>query len=83
MHSPSASTNYSVGGWDKQLSKKPDMKKWKVIVNLYQAQDLIAADDDGSSDPICEIYFSGWIFKSKPLENTLNPVYTILLGFLY
>lgn len=50
------------------------MKKWKVIVNLYQAQDLIAADDDGSSDPICEIYFAGWIFKSKYLENTLNPV---------
>ena len=50
------------------------MKRWKIIVNLYQAQDLIAADDDGSSDPICEIYFWGRIFRSQPIENTLNPV---------
>ena len=79
MHSPNASTNYKIGGWDQQLTKKPEMKKWKVIVNLYQAQDLIAADDNGSSDPICEIYFSGWIFKSKPIEATLNPVKLLAL----
>lgn len=71
--------NLSIGRWDKPLMKKPDMKKWKIIVNLYQAMDLISADDNGSSDPICEIYFAGFIFSSPPLMNTLNPVRDMFL----
>lgn len=28
--------NFSIGNWDRQVEKKKNMKKWKIIVNLYQ-----------------------------------------------
>ena len=71
---PTVNMNLSIGDWDNVLKRKTNIKKWNIVLNLYQAQDLIAADEDGTSDPICEIYYNGWINKSKPIENTLNPV---------
>ena len=47
--------------WDDDWYREParNLNRYKLICNIYQAKDLIAGDDSGTSDPLVRIFYYG------------------------
>jgi len=85
---PDIFEDMSTGGWDKPLGK-PNYRMGYLFANLYHAQDLIPADNDGNSDPFYTISYYGVEegHEKEHIKSTLNPVNVVeikrvYLGFL-
>lgn len=63
-------------GWDKTLGK-PNYRMGYLYANLYHAQDLIPADNDGNSDPFYTISYYGVEegHDDEHIKSSLNPVW--------
>ncbi|OMJ83746.1 hypothetical protein SteCoe_15288 [Stentor coeruleus] len=70
-----------IGKWHLRPMMTPEkkIKKAQLYFNLYQCRDLPAADSDGQSDPYVEIYCNGTTCKSEVIENTLNPMWYVVI----
>jgi len=68
-----AISDLSMGGWNQTLQKKIQ-RKGLILAHIYQAQDLLPADEDGNSDPFLEASFYGVEAKTPTVNDTLNPV---------
>lgn len=55
--------------------KKPEAIPIMVAVNVFQAKGLPAGDDDGSGDPVVQVYHYGTRQRSSIFLKTLNPVW--------
>lgn len=58
------------------------IKPQKLIVNIYQATELIGADSDGLSDPYFQLYHYGQMYKSEPVKNNLSPIFCKRVVFI-
>jgi hypothetical protein len=72
---PDIFDDLSTGGWDKPLGK-PNYRMGYLYANIYHAQDLIPADNDGNSDPFYTISYYGVEegHDNEHIKSTLNPV---------
>ena len=72
---PEIFEDMSSGGWDKPLAI-PNYGRGFLFANLYHAQDLIPADNDGNSDPFYTISYYGVEIghEREHIKSTLNPV---------
>ena len=50
-------------------------ERYVLVIDLICAEELLAGDDDGSTDPIFCINYMGVQIVSSKKEKTLNPVY--------
>lgn len=73
------------GRWDRDISTwKEKVAKYKhgyLMANVYHAQDLIPADEDGNSDPFFTFSYYGHEEKSEIINGSLNPVNLYALLF--
>lgn len=46
-----------------------------LMVNLFNAQNLIPGDDNGKSDPYCQVEYYGKKGRSVTIDDSLNPIY--------
>eukprot|EP00004_Rigifila_ramosa_P003995 TRINITY_DN1437_c1_g3_i2.p1 TRINITY_DN1437_c1_g3~~TRINITY_DN1437_c1_g3_i2.p1 ORF type:complete len:1074 (-),score=257.30 TRINITY_DN1437_c1_g3_i2:75-3296(-) len=53
----------------------PRLEKYMLRAHIYQGRHLVAADDDGSSDPYCVLKVNGKKVKTTVKEKTLYPVW--------
>ena len=71
-------SDLSCGKWDRNISSwKEKVKNYNhgfLMANVYHAQDLIPADEDGNSDPFFTFSFYGNEGKSDIINGSLNPV---------
>mmetsp|Transcript_26555 Transcript_26555/g.23533 ORF Transcript_26555/g.23533 Transcript_26555/m.23533 type:complete len:547 (-) Transcript_26555:46-1686(-) len=67
--------------WDKPVEHKIPTKQWRIFVNLYQAQGLTAADDNGVSDPFVKVYFMGTEKQTTIVKETVNPIWNERIEF--
>jgi hypothetical protein len=71
-------SDLKTGKWDRNISTlKKEMENKKhgyLIANVYHAQDLIPADEDGNSDPFFTFSFYGYQEQSEIINASLNPV---------
>uniref|UniRef100_A0AAY4DXW4 C2 domain-containing protein n=1 Tax=Denticeps clupeoides TaxID=299321 RepID=A0AAY4DXW4_9TELE len=56
----------------------PDSRYFQLRAHIYQARGIIAADDNGLSDPFTKVVFST---QCQVMEETLSPTWTQLLVF--
>lgn len=74
------------GKWDRNISvwkeKAKNYKHGYLIANVYHAQDLIPADEDGNSDPFFTFSFYGHEEKSEIINGSLNPVTLYYFKFM-
>ena len=54
---------------------KLSTKSYKLIVYIYMARDLDAADNDGFSDPFLEVSYCGKNERTEIIRKTLNPTW--------
>ena len=70
--------------WKKRLGRRPESAKIRCY--LFQCKDLPAADDDGASDPLVQIYSTvdsdsnkqrmlDQVIKTEVVENNLDPMF--------
>lgn len=67
-------TPTEVGNFDVNY-RKPKMIPIYLSVNLFQAKELPAGDEDGSGDPVAQVYHYGTTFRSSIFIDTLSPVW--------
>uniref|UniRef100_W5MHL5 Fer-1 like family member 4 n=1 Tax=Lepisosteus oculatus TaxID=7918 RepID=W5MHL5_LEPOC len=58
-----------------------DSRYFQLRAHLYQARGILAADDNGLSDPFAKVVFSTQCQVTKVLEETLSPTWNELLLF--
>ncbi|KAL4446514.1 hypothetical protein ABPG74_001255 [Tetrahymena malaccensis] len=58
-----------------EQAKKIKPKQTMLHFNLYQCQDLIPGDSNGTSDPFCEVHFYGSTIKFPTKKDTNNPIW--------
>ena len=54
---------------------KPTKKEYQLYIGLYQAKNLLPADETGLSDPFVTIHLGGYTFKSDIIYKRLNPLW--------
>uniref|UniRef100_A0AAY4DVA5 C2 domain-containing protein n=1 Tax=Denticeps clupeoides TaxID=299321 RepID=A0AAY4DVA5_9TELE len=59
----------------------PDSRYFQLRAHIYQARGIIAADDNGLSDPFTKVVFSTQCQVTRVMEETLSPTWTQLLVF--
>ena len=55
------------------LPSRNRYEKIRILVQLYQAKDLIPSDNNGAADPYVSIYHFGSSTQSSVFPQTLNP----------
>jgi Ca2+-dependent lipid-binding protein len=50
-----------------------------LICNVYNCQNLIPADSDGTSDPYVEVNYYGRKAKTQVIDDSINPIYNTRL----
>ncbi|ETV80250.1 hypothetical protein H257_06591 [Aphanomyces astaci] len=68
-----------VSYYDKETLEK--RHKYQVRVNIFQARQLPALDDDGLSDPYAKVRFMGEEKRLKEKKKTVNPTWYETLTF--
>ncbi|XP_028854835.1 fer-1-like protein 4 isoform X2 [Denticeps clupeoides] len=58
-----------------------DSRYFQLRAHIYQARGIIAADDNGLSDPFTKVVFSTQCQVTRVMEETLSPTWTQLLVF--
>ncbi|KAK6479518.1 fer-1-like protein 4 [Huso huso] len=58
-----------------------DSRYFQLRAHLYQARGILAADDNGLSDPFAKVVFSTQCQVTRMLEGTLSPTWSELLFF--
>ncbi|MBN3325149.1 FR1L4 protein, partial [Atractosteus spatula] len=58
-----------------------DSRYFQLRAHLYQARGILAADDNGLSDPFAKVVFSTQCQVTRVLEETLSPTWNELLLF--
>ncbi len=58
--------------WDLTIGEHK-FEEIKLICHVFQAKNLSASDDNGTSDPLVQIYHLGSVSKSSVFPDTLNP----------
>uniref|UniRef100_A0A8C1STD0 Fer-1 like family member 4 n=1 Tax=Cyprinus carpio TaxID=7962 RepID=A0A8C1STD0_CYPCA len=61
------------------LSFHPDSRYFQLRAHIYQARGIIAADDNGLSDPFAKVVFSTQCQLTRVMEETLSPTWCELL----
>uniref|UniRef100_A0A672KT84 Fer-1-like protein 4 n=1 Tax=Sinocyclocheilus grahami TaxID=75366 RepID=A0A672KT84_SINGR len=61
------------------LSFYPDSRYFQLRAHIYQARGIIAADDNGLSDPFAKVVFSTQCQVTRVMEETLSPTWSELL----
>uniref|UniRef100_A0A8C8M032 C2 domain-containing protein n=1 Tax=Oncorhynchus tshawytscha TaxID=74940 RepID=A0A8C8M032_ONCTS len=59
----------------------PDSRYFQLRAHIYQARGIVAADDNGLSDPFTKVVFSTQCQVSRVMEETLSPTWCELLLF--
>uniref|UniRef100_A0AAY4DVH4 C2 domain-containing protein n=1 Tax=Denticeps clupeoides TaxID=299321 RepID=A0AAY4DVH4_9TELE len=59
----------------------PDSRYFQLRAHIYQARGIIAADDNGLSDPFTKVVFSTQCQVTRVGSETLSPTWTQLLVF--
>ena len=54
---------------------EPPKAPFQLRANIYQARGLLAADDNGLSDPYCVVAFGSATKKTRVINCTLNPTW--------
>ncbi|XP_031423274.1 fer-1-like protein 4 [Clupea harengus] len=58
-----------------------DSRYFQLRAHIYQARGIIAADDNGLSDPFTKVVFSTQCQVTRVIEDTLSPTWSELLLF--
>ena len=54
-------------------TQKPQFERVRILIQLYQAKDLLPSDSNGAADPRVNFYHFGSSTNSSAFPKTLNP----------